>query len=143
MINRCYNPKRNNYPYYGGKGIQVCEEWLDFDSFITDVGERPEGSTLDRINSSEGYYKENCRWVSMCEQRMNRSRFSNSSRKYKGVAPHGNKWKAEIRFNGTNNYLGLFDTELEAAKAYDEKLKEFYPDTHAEYSNLQGATIEN
>lgn len=137
MMYRCYNPSRNSYQHYGAKGIRVDPAWFNFETFINDMGTRPDGYTLDRIDSSKNYSKENCRWVTINEQRINRDRFSNATQKYKGVCPHGNKWKAGIRHNSKSYYLGLFDTELEAALAYDIKVKEFYPITYKQYVNIK------
>ena len=62
MIRRCYNPRYKNYHRYGGRGIFVCKEWLDsFENFYKDMGKAPDGSSIDRINNNDGYYKENCR----------------------------------------------------------------------------------
>lgn len=76
MLNRCTNPKQGNYRYYGGRGISVCERWTTFAHFLADVGERPSGATLDRINNDIGYEPSNCRWsqhtVQMRNTRSNR-----------------------------------------------------------------------
>lgn len=74
MIRRCTDPEHGSYRNYGGKGISVCAEWRsDFSAFLRDMGERPEGKTLDRIDSSKGYNKANCRWQTMLEQGNNRA----------------------------------------------------------------------
>lgn len=74
MKRRCTDPNNNRYKYYGGRGIMVCNEWLDsFNCFLSDMGERPEGKTLDRINPDGHYCQENCRWATAKEQRNNRS----------------------------------------------------------------------
>lgn len=72
MKKRCNNPKNHNYPYYGGRGIRVCERWNDFENFLADMGVRPEGTTLDRKNSNGNYEPDNCRWATKVEQRNNR-----------------------------------------------------------------------
>ena len=78
MINRCYNPDNTNYPHYGGRGITVCEEWREYLNFLRDMGERPEGLSIDRIDNDKGYSKENCRWATQQQQRSN----TRMSRKY-------------------------------------------------------------
>lgn len=72
MLSRCLNPKRENYPRYGARGITVCERWRKFENFLADMGERPNGKTLDRIEGRTLYAKQNCRWATSEEQSANR-----------------------------------------------------------------------
>lgn len=72
MLNRCHNPKHTAYNRYGAKGIAVCEQWRDsFATFLEDMGERPEGCTLDRKDGTKGYFKDNCQWSTPKEQHAN------------------------------------------------------------------------
>ena len=73
MLKRCRNSNDPNYHRYGGRGIAVCDRWLSFENFLLDMGERPEGLTLDRANNDGDYEPGNCRWVTRLEQ-MNNTR---------------------------------------------------------------------
>ena len=66
------NPKVNNYKHYGGRGISYDKNWKGFKNFLKDMGEKPEGKTIDRIDVNKGYYKENCRWVDWSTQNSNK-----------------------------------------------------------------------
>lgn len=74
MIQRCYNKNNDHYDRYGGRGITVCNEWRRFEDFVLDVGLRPPGTTLDRINPDLGYSKMNCRWATPTTQALNRAK---------------------------------------------------------------------
>lgn len=71
MNQRCRNPKNKKYPLYGGRGITVCDRWSTFSAFLEDMGERPDGKTLDRIDPERGYSPDNCRWATVVEQNRN------------------------------------------------------------------------
>ena len=80
MIQRCNNPNFTHYKRYGGRGIKVCERWLNsFENFFKDMGEKPKGLSIERINNNKGYNPSNCKWATRKEQAQNRD-FSNMSK---------------------------------------------------------------
>lgn len=131
MKHRCYNKKNKKYPNYGGRGIQVCKTWLDdvYEFFIFCLSNGWKiNLQIDRINNNGHYEPSNVRFVSAQQNQFNRSGNTNTTSKYKGVSwkSKNNKWCAQIQFNKTKIYIGLYNSELEAVKAYNAKAKELF-----------------
>lgn len=81
---RCFAPGHVSYPRYGGRGITMCDQWInDFPRFLSDMGPRPKGTTLDRIDNDGNYEPGNCRWATRSQQQKNRSKFTESFGKMK------------------------------------------------------------
>lgn len=74
MKMRCYNPQNRQYSYWGGRGVRVCDRWLlSFDNFYADMGDAPEGSSLERKDVNGNYEPDNCKWATVLEQNRNQT----------------------------------------------------------------------
>lgn len=129
MKYRCKNTER-----YVSRGITVCERWLDpvdgFRNFLEDMGERPAGYSIDRIDNNLGYFKENCRWTTYGVQNHNKSKRQDAkTSKYIGVSftEKGDKWVVQFRIDGYK-FTARFVSEEDAAVHYDNLSEEYYND---------------
>lgn len=103
MRQRCLNPKSDSFRYYGGRGIKICDRWINsFENFLDDMGERPEGMTLDRIDVNGNYEPSNCRWATAKEQ-MNNTRY-NRVITINGVTMSLAMWSDEYGVSATTIY---------------------------------------
>ncbi len=99
MKARCYNPNNSSYHNYGERGITVCDRWRNsFSTFLADMGPRPEGYTIERIDNDEGYFPENCRWATRREQARN-SRI-NRLITHNGLVLPLAAWAEKLRISG-------------------------------------------
>lgn len=124
MIQRCTNPNNHAYKHYGEKGVFVCSDWLDFKGFYSDMGDRPEGMTIERLNSEDGYYKENCVWANKQDQMRNTSRnivvsISNRLMTVLELAQETGR-----TYNCVNNILWKHADRLNNCYIVDQKLKD-------------------
>lgn len=127
MNSRCNSPTNKKYNDYGGRGIAVCERWLSYENFLSDMGRRPASKhSLDRKDVNGNYTPENCRWATHYEQTMNKRRHVGA--KFKGIWwSTGNKsWAAQITKDGKCRHLGSFKTPEEAAAVYANAARELY-----------------
>lgn len=116
MNARCNRKKHLYYPNYGGRGIKICERWKDFSLFLTDMGVRPEGLSLDRIDSNGPYSKENCRWASRTEQ--NRNSSQNRNINFQGRTQCLAAWCAELNLKYTTVYMRLYSRMWSVERAF-------------------------
>ena len=127
LVDRCTNPNHNRYKDYGGRGITVCEEWLDVKNFIEDMyPSYMEGLSLDRIDNDKGYSLDNCRWADASTQAINRRIQKNNTSGFVGVSYHNGKarWVAQIMVNKIIIHLGYFNSVQEAVEARDNYIIE-------------------
>lgn len=117
MLKRCRTPTDPAYKAYGGRGIDFDPRWLSFKTFLSDMGERPDGTSIDRIDNARGYWPDNCRWANKLQQQRNIR--SNRNIEYKGRVQCVRAWSAET---GLPNFVfynlvrkGLTDAEAVAA----------------------------
>lgn len=94
MLSRCMNPNLKDYHRYGGRGIKVCDRWHDFRNFLEDMGERPDGASIDRIDVNGNYEPGNCKWSDHDHQQNNRT--SNRVITFDGRTQTVAQWAREI-----------------------------------------------
>lgn len=118
MIERCLPSNAERYPGYAGRGIKVCEAWHSFPAFLADMGERPEGKSLDRINNDGNYEPSNCRWATVKEQCRNRRNCRLIT--YKGKTVTVTEWAEILGINHITLYARIFHHKwpIERAMTY-------------------------
>jgi len=127
MKARCDDENHPAFVNYGARGVSYPAEWVAFECFLDDMGEQPEGLTLNRIDVNEDYSKDNCEWVGLDKQSRDRRKpKSGVTSPYKGVSFNTaeGKYKAALGFEGTYYHLGYSDDPLVLALRYDEKVRE-------------------
>ena len=138
MKNRCCNPNDNKYPRYGGRGITLQESWNTFLNFLADMGERPEGTTLGRIDNEGNYEKQNCRWETIEQQASNKS--TTALLTYRGETKTLAEWQ---RFSGiprTTFYRRFYEKGLRGEDLFKETchMKNSYEENTNDYHYDEG-----
>lgn len=131
MVKRCLDTSNSKYGDYGGRGIKICDRWLEpngqgFINFYSDMGDKPEGLSLDRIDVNGDYEPRNCRWATSKEQAYNKRRYKSNSSSRTGVAERNGKYVAYIRVDGKQIHLGTFYTFEDAVNKRELAELEYY-----------------
>lgn len=126
MKNRCLNKDFHNYERYGGRGILICDEWLEdfknFSEWALNNGYK-ENLTIDRINNDGNYCPENCRWVDLHIQSTNQRIHKNNKTGYTGIYLKESSYAAQINVKGKRIFIGSFKTIKDAVSARNEYIK--------------------
>lgn len=131
MRARCQNENNTEYRNYGGRGIKICDRWLHFENFYADMGSHPgKGWSINRKNNDGDYEPSNCEWATADRQAANKRYAENHQSRFRGVQQRRNKWIAKI----ADEYSGPFDTEKEAARAYDWKARKRWGDNFSYFN---------
>lgn len=135
MLNRAHKYTSSNSHYYKEKGIGVCKEWVEsFENFYNDMGEKPEGLTLERINNLKGYSKDNCEWATKSRQASNRGRCTNTSGRL-GLFfdKESDKWRVVIKVNKITIHGGRFKNKDDAIQKLNELEIKYFGATREGY----------
>lgn len=120
MNRRCYKKYRKDYQRYGGRGIKVCKEWrYSFEQFYKDMGDKPDGCTLDRIDNNGNYNKDNCKWSTIREQSINQRK--SLYIEYNGETKNLKIWSEELGINYHNLWKRLYKLNWSVERAFTKK----------------------
>ena len=114
MRQRVMNSNRPDYHHYGGRGISICDEWEVFSAFLADMGEKPDGTSLDRIDNEGNYNPGNCHWATWEEQANNQRIRKDNKSGFKGVFWNDQRKKWEVYVKGKR--IGAYESKDEAIK---------------------------
>lgn len=116
MIGRCENPRDGGFSDYGGRGITVCRRWRSsFENFLADMGPRPAGLTIERVDNNKGYSPANCRWATRAEQRLNTRRTVRLT--YRGETLPLKEWAKRVGISYAALYLRVHRRHWPVARA--------------------------
>lgn len=113
MMDRCYNANFHRYHRYGGRGITVCDRWHDPRAFHADMGDVPDGLSIERIDNDRGYSPDNCRWASCVEQNNNRA--STRRIEFRGESLSGAQWARRLGIDKATMYWRLREWPIDRA----------------------------
>ena len=134
MIRRCTDPRTPGFKNYGGRGITVSKRWRSkFENFVEDMGVRPAGKTLERINNNAGYMKSNCRWATRAEQSVNRR--SNRLLTFRNKTQPMSVWARELNIS----YQTVFNRKMHGWS--DERALSTPSDARERLVTVQGVTM--
>lgn len=119
MKSRCRNPNNSNYHNYGGRGIDFCARWEKFENFFKDMGHRPTGFSLDRIDNNKGYSKKNCRWANSKIQMRNTR--ANVFITYGGETKTVSEWAEFLGIKDPTLRARLFAMNWSIKKAFETR----------------------
>ena len=127
ILARCNNINNKDYHHYGGRGITICDRWLKFENFFEDMGKKPKGLTIERIDNDKGYYKKNCKWDTQTAQVRNQRLQKTNKTGVAGVGWHKRDLKYHVSITAKNKqyFIGYFDT-LEQAKMARKHAERLY-----------------
>jgi hypothetical protein len=144
IVQRCYNIKNPSFPYYGARGIKVCDRWRNsFAAFYEDMKKRPTPShSIDRINVDGNYscgkceecvenrWEANCRWATRSEQNINKRINSKNTSGFRGITSrklaHEIVWRTSISIDNKKYHFGYYETPEEAAYVRDQVMMQLY-----------------
>lgn len=136
MKQRCLNPNNKDFKHYGGRGISICEEWRLFENFYKDMGEKPPGLQIDRVDNEVGYFKENCKWTTPTKNMLNRrGKLNKNLGLARGVSKSHNRFIARIQINEFTYHIGSYMSEKMASDAFGAVFHEWYGKSAVEVFN--------
>ena len=137
MRARCLNPKSASYHHYGARGITVCAQWVeDYDRFFDDMGDVPDGFSLERIDNAAGYSPTNCRWANLTDQLNNQRR--NVLVAYAGRTQTIGQWAAELEISYDTLWRRLRRYGMDPAKAFTAETLKVAARAHGTRSGYDG-----